>query len=102
VEWDLDYDVKKGRINASTAILNYRFGALYPRGRRRFLADPGRDLCCPCSPQPQRFDQYRLLLGYGHANKRGFTGAANIGFDAHLNFLQYASAQTEYNWDCCG
>jgi LPS-assembly protein len=28
--------------------------------------------------------------------------ATNVGFDANLNFLQYASAQTTYNWDCCG
>ncbi len=102
VEWDLDYDVKKGRINASTAILNYRIGAFTLGGGDAFLQPTGETLPSAPLPQPQRFDQYRLLLGYGHANKRGFTGAANIGFDAHLNFLQYASAQTEYNWDCCG
>lgn len=102
VEWDLDYDVKKGRINASTAILNYRFGLFTLGGGDAFLQTPGDTLLAALTQQPQRFDQYRLLLGYGHANKRGFTGAANIGFDAHLNFLQYASAQTEYNWDCCG
>ena len=34
--------------------------------------------------------------------KRALPAAANIGFDAHLNFLQYASVQTAYNWDCCG
>jgi LPS-assembly protein len=102
VEWDLDYDVKKGRINASTAILNYRVGAFTLGGGDAFLQPQGETLPSAPLPQPQRFDQYRLLLGYGHANKKGFTGAANLGFDAHLNFLQYASAQTQYNWDCCG
>jgi LPS-assembly protein len=102
VEWDLDYDVKKGRINASTAILNYRFGLFTIGGGDAFLQTPTDMLLSGMVQEPQRFDQYRILLGYGHANKRGFTGAANIGFDAHLNFLQYASAQTEYNWDCCG
>ena len=53
-------------------------------------------------PAPTRFDQLRLLLGYGHTDKQGFTGAANIGFDAHVGFLQYASVQTAYNWNCCG
>jgi LPS-assembly protein len=43
-----------------------------------------------------------VLLGYGYPNKRGFSGAANVGFDANLNFLQYAAIQTTYNWDCCG
>ena len=102
VEWDLDYDVKKGRINASTAVLNYRIGAFTLGGGDAFLETPGDTLLSVLAQPPQRFDQYRLLLGYGHANKKGFTGAANIGFDAHLNFLQYASAQAEYNWDCCG
>ncbi len=102
VEWDLDYDVKKGRINASTAVVNYRFGLFTLGGGDAFLQTPGDTIPSLLALQSQRFDQYRVLLGYGHANKRGFTGAANIGFDAHLNFLQYASAQTEYNWDCCG
>ena len=100
-EWDLDYDVKKGRINASTAVINYRFGLFTVGGGDAFLQSPSTLPSAPL-PQPQRFDQYRLLLGYGHLNKRGFTGAANIGFDAHLDFLQYASAQAAYNWDCCG
>ena len=26
----------------------------------------------------------------------------NIGFDREFNLLQYAAAQTAYNWDCCG
>jgi len=43
-----------------------------------------------------------LLAGFGRANKPGFSGAASIGFDATLNFLQYSSVQTAYNWDCCG
>ena len=98
-EWDLDYDVKKGRINASTALLNYRFGPFTVGGGDAFLQTPA--LANPL-PGPQRFNQLRVLLGYGHSNKRGFSGAANIGLDAHLGFMQYASVQTAYNWDCCG
>jgi LPS-assembly protein len=102
VEWDLDYDVKKGRINASTALLNYRVGQFTMGGGDAFLQTPD-SITNPGLPGAgQRFDQFRVLLGYGTPNKRGFTSAANIGFDAHLNFLQYASVQTAYNWDCCG
>ncbi len=43
-----------------------------------------------------------MLLGYGYPTKRGFSGAANLGFDANLGFLQYSAVQTAYNWDCCG
>jgi len=51
---------------------------------------------------PQLFNQFRLLLGYGHSGKQGFSAATNVGFDAKLGFLQYAAVQTTYNWDCCG
>ena len=54
------------------------------------------------STAPQAFNQFRVLLGYGYPTKRGFSGAANLGFDANLGFLQYAAVQTAYNWDCCG
>ena len=101
-EWDLDYDVKKGRINASTALLNYRLGMFTVGGGDAFLQTPTQTAILNPLPAPARFDQLRLLLGYGHTDKRGFTGAANIGFDAHLGFLQYASVQTAYNWNCCG
>ncbi|HXY07985.1 MAG TPA: LPS-assembly protein LptD, partial [Terriglobales bacterium] len=54
------------------------------------------------TPTPQTFNQFRLLLGYGHANKPGFSAAANVGVDANLNFLQYSAVQAAYNWSCCG
>jgi LPS-assembly protein len=101
-EWDLDYDVKKGRIDASTALLSYRFGLFTLGGGNAFLRTPLETALVTPLPAPQRFDQFRVLVGYGHTDKQGFSGAANIGFDAHLNFLQYASVQTAYNWNCCG
>jgi LPS-assembly protein len=42
------------------------------------------------------------VVGYGSVSKLGFSGAANLGFDAHLDQLQYGSAQLAYNWNCCG
>lgn len=101
-EWDLDYDVKKGRMTASTALLNYRFGPFTVGGGDAFLQTPSETAALAPIAEALRFNQFRLLLGYGHPDKRGFTGAANIGFDAHLGFMQYASMQTAYNWDCCG
>ncbi len=34
--------------------------------------------------------------------KRGFSAAGSVGFDADNGSLQFVSAQTTYNWDCCG
>lgn len=66
-------------------------------GGDAFLRLPGET-----STDTQLFNQFRVLLGYGATNKRGISAAANVGFDANQGFLQYASAQTTYNWDCCG
>ncbi len=49
-----------------------------------------------------RFNQFRAALGYGRPNKRGFSAASSFGFDAERKVLQFVSAQTTYNWDCCG
>jgi len=101
-EWDLDYDIKNGRIDASTALLSYRFGLFTFGGGNAFLQTPGEPGVLGVLPEPERFDQFRVLAGYGRTDKQGFSGAANVGFDAHLGFVQYASVQTAYNWNCCG
>jgi LPS-assembly protein len=102
VEWDVDYDFKQSQINASTVLVNYRLGPLTLGGGDAFLQVPPESAITRTIPSPQLFNQFRLLLGYGHANKQGFSAATNVGFDSNLNFLQYAAVQTTYNWDCCG
>jgi LPS-assembly protein len=100
-EWDIDYDFRQSRINASTAFVNYRFGLYTIGGGAAFLQAPS-SAQIPPSSVPQAFNQFRVLFGYGQPNKRGFSGATNLGFDANLGFLQYSAAQLAYNWDCCG
>ncbi|MGA8154062.1 MAG: LPS assembly protein LptD [Terriglobales bacterium] len=102
LEWDVDYDFKQGQMNASTALLNYRLGPFTLGGGDAFLRVPPETGVASSTPSPQSFNQFRLLLGYGHTNKTGFSAATNLGFDANLNFLQYAAVQTTYNWNCCG
>jgi LPS-assembly protein len=101
-EWDIDYDFKKGLINSSMAFVNYRIGQFTVGGGDAYLRAPGETLVSNTIAAPERFNQFRLLLGYGYPNKRGFSGATNLGFDANLGFLQYSALQTTYNWDCCG
>jgi LPS-assembly protein len=100
-EWDLDYDLQAGRINASTALVNYHYGPFTMGGGDTFL----RVIDTPVgsvSTNANDFHQLRVLFGYGQLNKRGFSAASSFGFDANHGSLQYASAQTSYNWDCCG
>ncbi len=102
IQWNIDYDSRKGRINASTTLINYRQGEYFVGGSHAFLHAQG-EIITPTNVQglPQ-FNQLRLLAGYGHPNKRGWSVAANVGWDAGLHFLQYGAFQTTYNWDCCG
>jgi LPS-assembly protein len=103
-EWDLDYDLKAGRINSSTALVNYRYGPFTIGGGDAFLRviDTPVTITKPTTMPTDLFNQFRVLAGYGQLNKRGLSAAGSIGFDANLGSLQYATAQTSYNWDCCG
>jgi LPS-assembly protein len=111
-EWDVDYDFVRGGVDASTILANYRIGPFTVGGGDAYLQVPGECAHSTCQYNtttdpniifwPELFNQFRLLLGYGHSGKQGFSAAANVGFDAKLGFVQYAAAQTTYNWDCCG
>jgi len=100
-EWDLDYDLKSGRINASTALLNYHYGPFTVGGGDAFLRV--NDLSQTGTvPGARDFHQFRVLFGYGQLNKRGLSAATSFGFDFNQGFLQYSTGQVSYNWDCCG
>jgi LPS-assembly protein len=103
-EWDLDYDLKAGRINASTALVNYHYGPFTVGGGDTFLRVLDNSLGTPQqgAKGANDFHQLRVLVGYGQLNKRGLSAASSFGFDANRGSLQYATAQTSYNWDCCG
>ncbi len=113
-EWDLDYDFQLGRINASTLLVNYNLGQFTIGGGDAFLQIPqpttssqqNLGTCTAAFTTTQQptcqFQQFRVALGYGGLNHRGLSAAANFGIDADTGQLQFASAQTTYNWDCCG
>jgi len=114
-EWDLDYDIKTGHINSSLALVNYHYGPFTIGGGDAFLrvldtvaganGNPATNCATPTTVTNGSlcdFHQFRILFGYGQLNKRGLSAAASVGLDANLGSLQYASAQTSYNWDCCG
>ncbi len=118
LEWQLDYDSKKGRINSSTLYTGFHFGDFFVGASHAYLQVPGEVVtdattgkALPsCIPRvfnqpacvPPLFDQIRAQVGYGSPSKRGWSAAANIGVDREFNLLQYSAAQTAYNWDCCG
>jgi LPS-assembly protein len=100
LEWDADYDFLLGRTNSSTFLFNYHAGLFTVGAGDAFLHVPGAPASTTASPS--KFNQFRTVLGYGSANKRGFSGAINLGFDAELGQVQYGAVQLAYKWDCCG
>jgi len=114
-EWDLDYDFQLGRINASTLLVNYNVGPITIGGGDAFLQIPqptsnflvpSEGTCSSSTATPTqptcKFQQFRVALGYGALTRRGFSAASSFGFDSETGQLQFATAQTTYNWDCCG
>jgi LPS-assembly protein len=99
-EWDLDYDFKSGRINASNVLANFHFGEISVGGGDSYLYIPADILSS--SNTATSFHQFRTQVTYGHLNKPGLTGSATFGFDANQGQLQYSAVQATYNWDCCG
>ncbi len=102
VQWQLDYDPVRGRINSSAVFADYRLGEYFVGVSHSFFHVPPEPPAETFANEPQTFDQFRYLVGYGHPNKRGFSGAFSMGYDENLDFLQYAAVQSSYNWDCCG
>ena len=102
LEWDMDYDFQFGRVNTSTVLFNQHLGLFTLGAGNAFLHVPGAISSTNQAPEDIRFNQYRAVLGYGSPNKRGFSGAVDLGLDARLSRVQYGSAQLAYNWDCCG
>ncbi len=101
-EWDLDYDFQNSRVNASTLLVNYHFGQVTIGGGDAILQIPVQSTVSSSLAEPARFNQFRAALGYGRPVKRGFSAAGSVGFDAESGSLQFVSAQSTYNWDCCG
>jgi LPS-assembly protein len=102
-EWDLDYDFRNNSINASTLLANYHFGQVTVGGGDAILQIPVQAATSLSgTAAPAHFNQFRAALGYGRPVKRGFSAAGSVGFDADNGSLQFVSAQTTYNWDCCG
>jgi LPS-assembly protein len=95
-EWDLDYDFQQGRANESTLLVNYNLGSFTVGGGDAFLQIPQPNAL------PLKFQQFRVALGYGGLTHQGLSAASSFGIDAETGRLQFATAQTTYNWNCCG
>ncbi len=109
-EWDLDYDVKEGKITGSTIFAGYqrgqyrfRFGDSYvnvPLGITPLSTARPKKSTPPDPSTP--FNQLHMSAIYGASTKLGFSTGMTMVYDLVHQQMQYGAAQGSYNWNCCG
>jgi LPS-assembly protein len=102
LEWDADYDFKSHRLDASNVFVDYRRAGVFGSLGYSTLQALNASFTSNLASQVTKYNQIRVLLGYGSPTKRGLSVAANAGYDLVQDALQYGGIQTSYNWDCCG
>ena len=104
-QWALDYDPVFHQINASTIFIGQRLSKKwYVLGGQSYLHVPGEVIPATINQvlAPDIFNQFRVQGIYGSLSGRGFSAAAALAYDIKNGFVQGATVQSTYNWDCCG
>jgi LPS-assembly protein len=100
VQWDLDYDPKKGQLDANNLFAGYSFGRTTIGVGHAMLNAVEEN---PGTASPTLKSQIvTSFLEYGKPSGKGLNVAANGSYDFVAGELQYGGVQAVYNWDCCG
>ena len=100
VEWDMDYDPRKGELNANNIFAGYSWGGTTVGVGHALLNAVFEN---PETANPTLKSQIVTpFLEIGKQSRQGFNLAANGGYDYVDNRIQYGGIQAVYNWDCCG
>jgi LPS-assembly protein len=100
IQWDLDYDPKRGQMDADNLFAGYSFG--------RTTIGVGHALLNAVDESPGtasptlRSQIVAPFLEFGKPGSKGLNLAANGSYDFVAGELQYGGVQAVYNWDCCG
>jgi LPS-assembly protein len=100
IQWDLDYDPKRGQIDADNLFAGYSFGRTTLGVGHAMLNAVDEN---PGAPSPNVKSQIvSPFVEYGKPTGAGFNLAANGSYDFVAGELQYGGVEAVYNWDCCG
>ena len=99
IQWDMDYDPKGGRLDASNIFAGYSWGRTTVGAGHALLNAVDESGASASIIQNQ---QLQPFLSIGKQSGAGFNLAANAGYDFVQNSLQYGGVQAVYNWNCCG
>jgi LPS-assembly protein len=105
VEWDFDLDTGAKKFTSNNLLVDLHENNILAGLSYAKLNAPGRFFTEGVSSSVSKFNQLRLLLGYGSPTRAGLGVAANVGLDLNAGdsgLVQYGALQGSYNWDCCG
>jgi LPS-assembly protein len=102
LEWDADYDFKNHRLNADNIFANYRRDSFFGSVGYSTLQTLNATFMSNLASEVTKYNQVRLLAGFGSPAKRGLSLAADAGYDLAQDALQYGGVEASYNLDCCG
>ena len=100
IQWDLDYDPKRGQMDADNLFAGYSFGRTTIGVGHAMLNAVEEN---PGTTSPTLKSQIlQPFLEFGKPSGKGLNFAANGSYDFVAGELQYGGVQAVYNWDCCG
>jgi LPS-assembly protein len=115
LEWDVDYDVRTGRLQASNIFASYKLhDYFFSVGDSHLFNIIPPVSTLPDAPAPSTaptvtpgvgeasFNQMHLAAIYGSPTKHGFSAGGNLGYDFVVGQTQYLGVQAGYNRSCCG
>ncbi len=104
-QWNLDYDPVFHQINSSSIFLSQRLSPKWSvQGGPVYLHVPGEVIPATINQvlAPDITNQIQVQFIYGSLSGRGFSSGESMIYDMKNGYLQGATVQSAYNWDCCG
>jgi LPS-assembly protein len=102
LQWAVDYDPVLQQLNASTISAGHRWNNWYASGGQSYMNVPASLVAGGTQIPANTFNQFNATAGYGGISRKGINAGATVGYDYEAKAVQYAGAQANYNWDCCG
>lgn len=105
IEWDFDYDPIAGHMDANNVFAGYSFGRT-TFGVVHALLNAVDENTSTSGTNfvlgTLKSQELQPFLEFGKTSGKGLNLAVNAGYDFAEQTLQYAGAEADYNWDCCG
>ncbi len=101
IEWDFDYDPKRGQMDADNLYAGYSWGRT-TLGVGHALLNAVDENTGGTSLSTLKSQLVKPFFEFGKPSGEGFDLAVNGGYDFDEHTVQYAGVEAVYNWDCCG